>query len=67
MGVRVTLGRTATLSTPTVTVAGPPFSRAARWFEVTREGDRFFAFSREDPPVLTLLQGWQARLGGRKE
>ncbi len=65
MGVRVTLGRTATLSTPTVVVAAPPFSRAARWFDVTPEGDRFFAFNREDPPVLTLLQGWQARLGGR--
>jgi hypothetical protein len=65
MSARVALGTSVTLSAPTVVVISPPLSRTARWFEVTPEGDRFFAFGREDAPVLTLLTGWQGRLSAR--
>ena len=63
MSVRIVLGSAARLSTPTVVVVNPPFSRASRWFEVIGDGRQFFAFGREEPPVLTLLQGWQSTAG----
>ena len=64
MSVRVSLATAPAASPPTPAVIGPPFSRASRWFEVSADDQRFFAFDREDPPMLTLVLGWQARLKG---
>jgi serine/threonine-protein kinase len=63
MGVRVTLGSAMSLSAPRPVVASPPFSQAARWFEVTPDGERFLSFGREEPPVFTLIMDWTARSG----
>jgi serine/threonine-protein kinase len=58
-------GASATLSAPRVAVANAPFSRSLRAFEVTPDGERFVAFGRDDPPVLTLVLDWAARVAGR--
>jgi hypothetical protein len=62
MAVVVDLGATAELSPPRVAVADPHFGRTIRAFEVTADGQRFVAFGRGDPPTLTLLLDWAARL-----
>ncbi len=62
MAVGVRSGPALTLSPPRVAVAGPPFSRSARGFEVSPDGEQFVAFEREAPPVFTLVVNWAARL-----
>ena len=62
MSVGVALGATAALSPPRVAVADPRFSRTVRGLDVTPDGERFIAFARGDPPVLTLVVDWAARL-----
>jgi eukaryotic-like serine/threonine-protein kinase len=65
MAVAIRLGPTVAVSQPRAVVAGPPFSRTVRGFESTRDGEQFVAFGRGDPPVLTLLLDWAARLPAR--
>jgi Tol biopolymer transport system component len=62
MTVGVKLGTTATLTSPNVALAYPPFSRMVRSFEVTPDGQRFVGFGREDPLLFTLVVNWAARL-----
>lgn len=65
MAVAVRLGPSIVLASPSVAVAGPPFSRTVRWFDVTPDGQRFIAFGREDPLVFTLVLNWASRLPAR--
>jgi serine/threonine protein kinase/Tol biopolymer transport system component len=53
------------LTSPTVVLADPPFSRLVRSFQVTPDGRRFVAFAREDPLLLTLVTNWTARVTGK--
>jgi dipeptidyl aminopeptidase/acylaminoacyl peptidase len=63
VAVGVTLNPRPVLTSPRVVLAAPPFSRTARSFEVTRDGDRFVGFGREDPLLFTLVTNWTARVG----
>jgi hypothetical protein len=63
MAVKLTLAPRLTVSPPTVALSSPPFSRTLRAFEVTRDGEHFVAYAREDPLLLTLVTDWTARLG----
>ena len=62
MAVGVRLGATADLGPPRIAVASPAFGRTIRAFEVARDGERFVALGRGDPPVLTLVLDWPALL-----
>ncbi|HET6795684.1 MAG TPA: protein kinase [Gemmatimonadales bacterium] len=62
VAVGVTLGPRPVLSPPRVVLAAPPFSRTARSFEVTADGERFVGFGREDPLLFTLVTNWADRV-----
>ena len=62
MAVGVRLEPEVSISRPRLAAASPPFSRTVRGFEVSADGERFIAFGLGDPPVLTLLLDWAARL-----
>jgi serine/threonine-protein kinase len=62
MAVAVHLSPRLTVSSPTVVLADPPFSRLIRSFQVTQDGRRFVGFGREDPVLFTVVSNWQARV-----
>jgi Tol biopolymer transport system component len=62
MAVAVRLGPRLAVSSPTVVLADPPFSRMVRSFQVTQDGQRFVGFGREDALLFTLISNWQVRL-----
>jgi Tol biopolymer transport system component len=63
MAVGVRLGPKLVLSSPSVVLSSPPFSRTVRSFEATPDGERFIGFGREDPLLFTLVTNWPARVG----
>jgi eukaryotic-like serine/threonine-protein kinase len=66
MAVTVRLGPRLAVSSPSVVLADPPFSRMVRSFQVTPDGQRFVAFGREDPLLFTLVSNWQARVTAKR-
>jgi Tol biopolymer transport system component len=62
MAVSARLDSEISISRPRLAAASPPFSRTVRGFEVSANGEQFIAFGLGDPPVLTLLLDWAARL-----
>ncbi|HEU4722447.1 MAG TPA: hypothetical protein VFS59_13895, partial [Gemmatimonadaceae bacterium] len=66
MSVDVRLGDAAVLSRPRVAASRPPFNMTTRDLAVSRDGETFIAYGREEPAVLTLMLDWAAALDAKQ-